>query len=186
MAVDLKRYRFTRADYHQMAQVGILKPRARVELIDGEIVEMSPIGRRHKASMDRVNDIFAPALKGVAIVRVQSSIVLDDYVEPEPDVVLLRFREDFYADSDETPDDILLVVEIADSSEAYDRQTKAQLYARHRIPELWVASLNRKEVFVYRDPTPDGYATTRVARRGETISPLAFPNLVVAVDAILG
>ena len=88
MAVELKRYRFSRADYHQMAKVGIIEPGARVELIDGDIVEMSPIGRRHKASVDRVNDVFAPRLHGAAIVRVQSSIVLGEYGEPEPDVVL--------------------------------------------------------------------------------------------------
>jgi len=186
MAVDLKRYRFTRADYHRMAQVGILKPRPRVELIDGEIVEMSPIGRRHKASVDRVARIFQLNVGDAAIVRVQSSIVLDDYGEPEPDVAVLRYRDDFYADADETPEDVLLIVEVADSSEAYDRLTKSRLYARYRIPELWVASLNRKQVFVYRDPTPEGYATIQVVGRGESISPLAFPDLQIAVDAILG
>ena len=186
MAVDLKRYRFTRTDYHRMAQVGILKPRPRVELIDGEIVEMSPIGRRHKASVDRVARIFHLNVSNTAIVRVQSSIVLDEYGEPEPDIALLRFRADFYAESDETPEDILLVVEVADSSDAYDRQMKSRLYARFRIPEMWVASLNRGQVFVYRDPTPEGYATIHVVGRGESVSPLAFPALTIAVDAILG
>jgi len=185
MAVDLKRYRFTRADYHRMAQVGILKPRPRVELIDGEIVEMSPIGRRHKATVDRTARILDRGVSDVAIVRVQSSIVLDEYGEPEPDVALLRFRQDFYAESDETPEDILLIVEVADSSDAYDRQVKAPLYARYRIPEVWIASLNRDQIFVYRDPTPDRYATVRVVGRGEAISPLTFPDLQVAVDAIL-
>ena len=186
MAVELKRYRFSRADYHQMAKVGIIEPGARVELIDGDIVEMSPIGRRHKASVDRVNDVFAPRLHGAAIVRVQSSIVLGEYGEPEPDVVLLRFRADFYAESDETPEDVLLIVEVADSSETYDRRTKGPLYARFGIPDYWIVDLNRDLVTVYRDPTPDGYATSRVLRRGESISPLAFPELTVAVDDILG
>src|SRR4051812_10451664 len=142
MAVDLKRYRFTRADYHHMARVGILKPRPRVELIDGEIVEMSPIGHRHMASVDRLNRIFVPAVGDAAIVRVQGSIALDDYGEPEPDLVLLRYRDDFYSTAPATAEAVLLVVEVADSSDAYDRQTKAPLYARYRIPELWVASLN--------------------------------------------
>jgi Uma2 family endonuclease len=177
MAVEPKRHRFSRADYHQMAKTGILKPDARVELIDGEIIEMSPIGRRHKASVDRVNNLFAPQLRGRAIVRVQSSIVLGDDGEPEPDVTLLRFRADFYAESDET---------IEDSSEGYDRRTKGPLYARYRIPDYWLADLNGDRVTVYRDPTPDGYATTRVYRRGESISPLAFPDLVVAVEDVLG
>jgi len=186
MAAELKRFRFSRADYHQMARVGIIKPRPRVELIDGDIVVMSPIGRRHKSSVDRVNDVFAPRLHGAAIVRVQSSIVLGEYGEPEPDLVLLRFRADFYAQSDEAPEDVLLIVEVADSSEAYDRRTKGPLYARFDIPDYWLADLNRDRVTVYRDPTPDGYATSRVYRRGESISPLAFPDLAVAVDDILG
>ena len=186
MAVDLQRFRFSRADYHQMAKVGILEPKARVELIDGEIIEMSPIGRRHKASVDRVNDLFAPRLHGAAIVRVQSSIVLGEYGEPEPDISLLRYRADFYAESDETIEDILLIVEVADSSEAYDRRTKGPLYARFGIPDYWLADLNRDIVTQYRDPTPNGYATSQVFRRGESMSPLAFPELTVAVDDILG
>ena len=186
MAVDLKRYRFTRTDYHRMAQTGILKPDVRVELIDGEIVEMSPIGRPHRASVDRLNRLFTRGLDDDVIVRVQSSIALGEYGEPEPDIVLLRYREDFYADSDEVPADILLIVEVADTSESYDRRTKGPLYARHGIPELWIADLNRAWITVYTDPTADGYGTTRVFRRGESLSPLACPTLTVAVDDVLG
>ena len=186
MAVELKRFRFSRTDYHHLANVGIIKPEARVELIDGEILEMSPIGRPHRSSVNRVNDVFAPRLHGVAIVQVQSSVALGEYGEPEPDVVLLRYRADFYKDSDETIEDILLIIEVADTSEAYDRRVKGPLYARFGIPEYWLVDLNRDLVMVYRDPTPDGYASSRVFRRGESISPLAFPDLTVAVDAILG
>jgi Uma2 family endonuclease len=186
MAVDPKRRRFTRAEYHQMAQTGILKPRPRVELIDGDIIEMSPIGRPHKSSVDRLLRRFDRNVGDDAIVRVQSSIVLDDYGEPEPDVTLLRYREDFYADSDEVPADILLVIEVAESSESYDRRTKAPLYARYGIPELWIVDLNRDRITCYLDPTAGGYATTRVFRRGESLSPLAFPDLTIGVDDILG
>jgi Uma2 family endonuclease len=186
MAVDPKRYRFTRADYHQMAQTGILKPDARVELIDGDIVEMSPIGRRHNSRVDWCNRTFIRRLADAAIVRVQGSIVLDDNGEPEPDLVLLRPRDDFYANADAMPSDVLLIVEVADTSESYDRRTKAPLYARHSLPELWIVDLNRDRITRYVDPTPDGYATTRVFRRGESLSPLAFPNLMIAVDDILG
>jgi Uma2 family endonuclease len=186
MAVDLKRMRFTRADYHRMAQVGIIKPGARVELIDGDVVEMSPIGRRHVVSVDRVNRLFSQGVGDAAIVRVQSPIVLGEYGEPEPDVTLLRFRADFYAESEETPEDVLLIVEVADTSEGYDRRTKAPLYARFGILELWIVDLNREWITVYTDPAPGGYATTRVFRRGESLSPLAFPDLTTAVDDILG
>jgi Uma2 family endonuclease len=186
MAVEPKRYRFTRADYHRMAQTGILKPDARVELIDGDIVEMNPIGRRHKASVDRLTRMLDRNVGDAAIVRVQSSIALGDYGEPEPDLVLLRFRADFYAESDEVPDDILLVVEVADTSESYDRRTKAPQFAQSGIPELWIVDLNRAWVTRYLDPTSDGYATTQVFRRGESLSPLAFPSLMIAVNDILG
>ena len=186
MAVDLKRYRFTRADYHRMAQTGILKPDVRVELIDGEIIEMNPIGRRHLSSVDRLNNFLAPRVAGAAIVRVQGSIVLGDNGEPEPDLVLLRFRDDFYATTPATEEAALLIVEIAETSEGYDRRTKGPLYARYGIPELWIVGLNRDWITRYLDPTPTGYGTTRVYRRGESLSPLAFPNLLIAIDDILG
>jgi Uma2 family endonuclease len=186
MAVELKRYRFTRADYHRMAQTGILAPDVRVELIDGEIIEMSPIGNRHLAAVDRLNRLFVPPLLGAAIVRIQGSIALGDNGEPEPDLVLLRHRDDFYATAPATEEAALLIVEVADTSEAYDRRTKGPLYARYGIPELWIVNLNRDWVTRHLDPTPGGYATTRVYRCGESLGPLAFPNVVVAIDDILG
>ena len=121
-----------------------------------------------------------------AIVRVQGSIALGNNGEPEPDIALLRFRADFYALSEATEEAVLLIVEVADSSEAYDRRTKAPLYARFGIPELWIADLNRDRITRHTDPGPDGYATTRVFRRGEALSPLAFPDLMIAVDDVLG
>ena len=186
MAVDLKRYRFTRADYHRMAQTGILKPDARVELIDGEIVEMSPIGSRHMAVVNRLNHLFVPRVLGAAIVQIQGSIALGDNGEPEPDLVLLRYRDDFYSTAPATEEAALLVVEVADTSERYDRRTKGPLYARYGVPELWIVDLNRDGVTRHLDPTPRGYGTSRVFRRGESLSPLAFPTLVLAVDDILG
>jgi Uma2 family endonuclease len=186
MAIQHTHYRFTRDEYHRMAQTGILPPEARVELINGEILEMSPVGRRHTASVDRLTDIFAPPLHGKAIVRVQSSIVLSEGQEPEPDISLLRYRADFYNDSHETPADILLIVEVADTSEGYDRRTKGPLYARYGIPELWIADVHRDRLTVYRDPTLDGYATAQVLSPGQSVSPLAFPDLDVAVRAIFG
>jgi Uma2 family endonuclease len=186
MAVDLKRYRFTRADYHRMAQTGILKPDVRVELIDGDIVEMNPIGRFHKAGVSRLDRIFQGHVGTDAIVQVQSSIVLGNHSEPEPDLVLLRYRDDFYSESDAEIDDMLLVVEVADTSESYDRRTKAPLYARFGIPELWIVDVNRAWITRYLDPTADGYGTTRVYRRGEALSPLAFPDLTIAVNDVLG
>lgn len=186
MAIQHTHYRFTSDEYHKMAQTGILPPDARVELINGEILEMSPIGRRHKGTVDRVTDIFVPQVHGKAIVRVQSSIVLTDGEEPEPDIAVLRYRDDFYTQSDETPADVLLIIEVADTSEGYDRLTKAPLYARYGIPELWIADVNLDRLTVYRDPTPHGYASTQILSPGQSINPLAFPNLNVPVSAIFG
>ena len=186
MAVQLTRRRFTRADYHKMAEVGILKEDDRVELIDGEIVEMNPIGRRHNSRVDRLAAIFFERLAARAIIRVQGSIVLDDNGEPEPDIALLRPRPDYYADADAGADAILLIVEVADTPEPYDRQTKGPLYARHGIPELWIVDLNRNLVTRYLDPTSEGFRTTRVYRRSESLSPLAFPDVLIPVAEILG
>ena len=186
MAVELNRYRFTRADYHRMAQTGILAPDARVELIDGEIIKTSPIGNRHKAAVNRLNHLFLPLSLGAAIVQIQSSIALGGNGEPEPDVALLRYRDDFYSTAPATEEAVLLLVEVAESSEEYDRRTKAPLYARYGIPELWIVNLNRDQLVVHRDPTPNGYATVQVLRRGESISPLAFPDLAIEVNSILG
>jgi Uma2 family endonuclease len=169
-----------------MAEVGILGPKDRVELIDGEIIEMSPIGHRHLACVDRLNRLFTRGVGDHAIVRIRGSIVLEDDGEPEPDVVLLRPRDDFYASAPAEADAVLLIVEVADSSESYDRLTKMPLYARHGIPESWLVDLNRDRISVSTGASPRGYTTTRVYRRGESIRPLAFPDLTVAVNDVLG
>ena len=186
MALQQPRWRFTVADYHRMAEAGILHEDDRVELIEGEIVQMSPIGSKHAGNVDRLAHFFLPRLQGRAIVRVQNPIQMGDYSEPEPDLVLLRPRDDFYTSAHPTPADVLLVIEVAETSAAYDRQDKAALYARGGIPEYWVADLGQASLIVYCDPTPDGYTTVRVLRRGEAIRPLAFPDLEVAVTDLLG
>jgi Uma2 family endonuclease len=169
-----------------MVEAGILHEDSPVELIEGEILEMSPIGKRHNGTVDRLTRIFVSNLGDAAIVRVQGTVGLAERVEPGPDVVLLRPQADFYVEVEATAEDVLLVVEVADSSEAYDRLTKAPMYARYGVPELWIVNLNRDQVVVYRDPKATGYATTQVYRRGDSISPLAFPDLVVPIVSILG
>jgi Uma2 family endonuclease len=186
MALPLTRRRFTVEDYYQMAAAGILAENDRVELIDGEIVEMSPIGSRHAACVTRTDSLFAHTLGRAVIVRVQNPVRLDERSEPEPDVALLRPREDFYESAHPTAADVLLVVEVADTSLEYDCQVKAPLYARHGIPELWVANPGERHLITHREPTPGGYATVRVARPGEVVRPVAFPDLEIAVADILG
>lgn len=186
MAVDLERYRFTVDDYHRMAEAGILGEDDRVELIEGEILQMSPIGGKHIGCVIRLTQVFRRIPETTAIISVQNPIRVGDNGEPQPDLVLLRPKGDYYASGAPTPPDILLVVEVADSSVEYDRQIKAPLYARSGIPEYWLVDVGREHVIVFREPIEDTYRTTQVFRRGEKLSPLAFPGLTLGLDEILG
>src|SRR5262245_1469120 len=142
MAVEVARARrlFTRQEYHRMGEVGILKPTDRVELIRGEIVEMSPIGRRHVAFVDNLTQLLVLGLAGCAIVSVQNPVVLADDTEPQPDLSIRRRRSVPYKDREAHADDALLLIEVADTSLRYDRSTKLRLYAEAAIPESWLVA----------------------------------------------
>jgi len=186
MAVWVSRRKFTVNEYHRMLESGILAEDDRVELIDGEIIEMAPIGSRHAACVRRLNNLFSRQVGDRAVVAVQDPVRLGEYSEPQPDITLLRPRADFYAGSHPGPGDIFLVVEVAETSAEYDRQVKVPLYARSGIREVWVVDLAVGAVEVYREPTPDGYRQARRLGRGETLSPEALPDINLAVDDILG
>jgi len=186
MVLEVGRRLFTTAEYHRMAEAGVLNEDDRLELIDGEILEMSPIGPRHAACVMRLTRVFSQKLGEQAIVSTQNPIQLSERSEPQPDLALLRPRTDFYASAHPTAGEVLLLVEVAETSVEYDRQVKVPLYARSGIPEVWLADLNQQRIVVHRDPTPAGFATVRVVRREETIRPAAFPDLTVAVADILG
>ena len=186
MSVQVLRRRFSVDEYYKMAHAGILNEDDRVELIEGEIVEMPPIGSYHAGDVDWLAQMFIRRLAGRAIVRGQNPIHLSVYSEPQPDITLLRPRADFYTTSHPTPEDILLVIEVADTSVAYDREIKAPLYSRAGIREYWVVSLVEQSIEVYRGPSPEGYRQVRVARRGERLAPEALPDLELSVDEILG
>jgi Uma2 family endonuclease len=186
MALATARHRFTIADYHRMVDAGILAEDDRVELIDGEIVDMAPIGREHQAGVDRLGERFFQGLAGQVIVRTQGSIRLAEHLEPQPDIVLLRRRDDFYKHADAGPDDVLLIVEIADTSLQHDRDVKVPLYASTGIPEVWLADLNGQRVIVYREPSPEGYRAVRTLQGAERLAPLAFPALVLTAGEVLG
>jgi Uma2 family endonuclease len=186
MAISTARHQFTVADYHRMAEAGILDEDARVELIEGEIVDMAPIGRRHQARVDQLAETFIRDLMDQVIVRIQGSVRLSEHSEPEPDLVLLRRQADFYEHADAGPEDVLLIVEIADRSLAHDRDVKVPLHARAGLPEVWLADLDGACITVYRGPTPEGYRSSQVLRAGEWLAPLAFPDQRLAVAAILG
>jgi Uma2 family endonuclease len=168
-----------------MVEAGLLREDDRVELIDGEVLEMTPIGRRHAAAVVRLTRVCHETIGRFAVISPQNPVVIDQYGEPQPDLMLLRPRVDDYAAAQPTAADVLLAVEVADSSLEYDRQVKLPIYARAEIPEVWIEDLVHDAVEVRRDPGPSGYRAVRVARRGETIRPLAFPDVEIAVDAVL-
>jgi Uma2 family endonuclease len=186
MTLEMTRKRFTTDEYEQMGRVGILHEDDRVELIEGEIIQMTAIGPKHAACVNRANMLFTDRFRDLAIVSVQNPVGLTQYSQPQPDVVLLRWQADFYDDSPAVPADVLLLVEVSDSSLQYDRDVKVPLYARVGILEVWLVDLEGAVVLVYRDPTPQGYRTTRTARRGEWITPVVFPGREIAVTALLG
>lgn len=185
MALELKRRRFTVDEYHQMAQAGILGEDDRLELIDGEIVEMTPIGARHASCVKRLADFFFRNFRDLAVVSVQDPIRLSERSELQPDLALLHQKPDFYASRLPMPADVFLLVEVASSSVDPDRKVKVPLYARSGILEVWLVDLEQQTITAYLDPTPDGYRTAQVFRRGESLTPSAFPDRPIAVSDIL-
>ena len=186
MAVGSTRRQFRVTDYHRMVDAGILGEDDRVELIAGEVVDMSPVGTRHAACVDRLNMALTRHAAGSAIVRVQSPIQLDDYSEPQPDIALLRVRDDFYMYSHPMPADVLLLIEVADSSTAYDRNTKLPLYAHAAIPEVWLVSVPDERIERYTQPMNGIYQMIQIVQRGQDLRSTALPNLTVAADSIFG
>lgn len=180
------RRRFTVEEYHQMGEAGILGPEDRTELIDGEVVLMPPIGDWHQETVDRATELFVLRFGDVARVRIQGPARLDPHNEPQPDVLLLRRKSGFYGAGHPGPEDVLLAIEVSDTTVRYDRQTKIPLYARLGVPETWQIERRRDTVTVFRNPSPDGYQDVRVLSRGDTIVPIAFPDREVAVVDLLG
>jgi Uma2 family endonuclease len=184
--VDVARRRFTREEYYRMAEVGILKPTDRVELIRGEIVEMSPQGYRHQAFIDNLIALLAPRLVSRARLSVQSGVALSDDTEPEPDLKVLRFRDDVpYKERGPWGEDVLLLIEVAVTSLRYDRTTKLRLYADAGIPEYWIIDCTAEAVEVHRRPAQGTYRdVTRVTGATSTIAPQAFPDVTLRLAEI--
>jgi Uma2 family endonuclease len=167
-----------------MGEVGILKSTDRVELIRGEIVEMSPIGRRHYAFVDNLVRLLILALGDRAFVSAQGPIALTDDSEPQPDVAVYRRRAVPYKDADRGPEDALLLIEVAETSLAYDRSTKLRLYAAAGIVEYWVVDCGAEAVEVHRAPHADGYHDVFRFAGAVTVSPQAFPDIVLSLTEI--
>ena len=184
-APPIERYRLTSAIFHEMVDKGILNEDDRLELIEGELVTMSPIGPEHMGVVNQVAQILIRQLEQRAIVSIQGPIALDEFSEPQPDLALLVQRDDFYKHSLPRPADVALVIEVADSSLAYDRTIKMPLYARAGIPEAWIVNLIDRWIEVYRDPSAAGYTTLLKILSGKSIAPQAFEDVVVVVDDLL-
>lgn len=175
-------HRWSVTDYYRMAASGVLTERDRVELIEGELIDMAPIGSRHAYAVTHMAGLFrAPA--GQFLVSVQNPVRLSGWSEPQPDIVLLRPGN--YADAHPGPDDVLLIVEVAESSLQYDRDVKLALYARYGIPEAWLVDVVRNTITLYRDPAPHGYRSMAQPRRDETIAPQQLPERVLEVAQLL-
>lgn len=186
MTVQITRRLFSVKEYDQMITAGVFHEDDRIELLGGEIVTMTPIGIGHAACVKRLNHFLSRQLGDRVIISVQDPIHLDQQSEPEPDIAVLQPRADFYAGGHPEPEDIFLLVEVADSSFAYDREIKMPHFARVGIPEVWLVSVENETITVYRQPSPSGYTFEQTLRRGDTLALLAFPDVVVTAVDILG
>jgi Uma2 family endonuclease len=183
MATDIERLRkFSAHEYHRMVKVGIFGDDERLELIEGEVVEMAPVGDPHGLCVSQVNKRLVMGVGDRALVWVHGPVRLGTASVPEPDLALLRPRS--YRGGGPTAEDVLLIVEVADTSLRYDQTTKLRLYASAGIPEYWIVSVEGEWIDVYRSPESDGYRERRRAASGAIVSPAAFPDVHVAVTDV--
>lgn len=179
-------WKFTVEDYHRLGESGILSEDERVELIEGEIVEMSPIGSLHAGCVKRIVGFFRRHLGEDVVLSVQDPLRLEENLEPQPDVMLLRPRDDYYARSHPSSSEVLLLIEVADASVVYDRTEKADLYAAHTVPEYWLVDLTKDVVLVHTLPSSLGYRSVEIKRREDAWISTLLPDLSVRGENLLG
>jgi Uma2 family endonuclease len=171
-------------DYHKMGEAGLFESGARIELIDGELFDMTPIGTQHASTVTRLTDILTDGLRGKAIISVQNPIVLGAQSEPQPDLAVLEKKKDYYASAHPRPGDILLLIEVADTTASRDREIKVPLYARHGIPEVWLIDLEQKRLEVYHGPKAGEYRHVDIYRK-EQVSPKGLPDVKIDLNELL-
>ncbi len=186
MSTPLRTHNFTVDEYHRMAEAGVFHEDDRVELIDGQVVEMTPIGPRHAGCVNRLTGLLSRLGGGGVTVSIQNPVILGERWEPQPDVTVLRHRADGYAARHPEPADILLVIEVADTSVEDDRSIKIPLYARAGVPEAWLVNLPSDRIEVYRNPAAGVYAAIKSVSRGETLTPLLLSDVRLSVADVLG
>lgn len=185
MAVQLPRRRFTVTEFIQLAERGILAEDDRVELIDGEIIEMAAIGFRHAGCVNRTSRVLIRLLGDSAVVAGQNPVVLGEFYMPQPDIAVLHPRADDYFHGHPTPADVFFLIEISDTTLSYDRKVKLPLYARAGIPEVWIVDLGSNRIERHAEPVDGSYRLVKRMRRGQAITSIALPALTVRVDQII-
>jgi Uma2 family endonuclease len=178
-------HRFSVMDYHRLAESGVLSPAARVELLDGRIIDMLPIGPFHAGLVKRLSRLFSLKAKVRWTVAIKDPVQLDDFSEPEPDLMLLKPAADDYTNRHPRPKDVFLLIEVADLTLEYDREIKLPAYGRAGIAEVWIVNLVYATIEIYREPHATGYASMIVLRSGEVAKPQAFPDVSVNVEELL-
>jgi len=179
----VRRHKLSVEDFHKLGEAGVLNAEARVELFNGELVDMAPIGDWHAGVVAALTELLVKQA-GQTTVWIQNPVRFTDDTELQPDVTLLRRREDFYRSATPTPSDVLLLIEVADTTLAYDRGPKLDLYSRHGILEVWIANLPDRQLEVFRDPSPEGYRARTQYGPGAFASPLVLPELSVEVATL--
>ena len=175
---------FTPEQYQLMDEAGVFAQGDRLELINGEIIQMSPIGRKHVACIIRLTKLMEQKLGDRAMVSAQNSVLLPNNSQPQPDLVILKYRDDYYENGLPTPEDILLIIEVADSSIDYDRDVKASLYAAAGIPEMWLFDVNQKLITGYSQPSPSGYKHIQHYEAGDALAMVAFADVTFRWDEL--
>ena len=176
---------FSVEDWHKMGNMGLFAQNTRLELIEGEIIDMGPIGSLHAGQVNRLNYLFNRQIADSAIISVQNPVTLGDSSEPQPDLMVLRPDPHFYSEKHPTPQDVLLLIEVSDSTLTYDRNVKKPLYARYGIVEYWVVNLKNDCIEVYLNPQAQDYTLIHIMRRGKVIIPSQLPHISIGVSDVL-
>jgi Uma2 family endonuclease len=176
-------HRWSVAEYHQMAQSGLLAETDRVELIEGELIDMAPIGCKHAFLVDRLAELLSGGPRASYMVRVQNPVLLGELNEPQPDIVLVRRNN--YADRHPEPTDIFLIIEVSDTTLQYDRDVKLSLYARHAVPEVWLLDVKAGELTVYREPADGQFRLIRKPAAAEIVSPMLVPDVAIRLTELI-
>jgi Uma2 family endonuclease len=180
------RYKISVEDYQKLGEAGVLGEDSRVELIEGELIQMTPIGARHAGTVSRLHDLLYEQIRDLALVWQQNPVTLPPGSEPQPDLMLLKHRADHYVDALPTAADVLLIIEVSDTSLEYDRGEKLRLYGSHGIGEYWIVDLPAQRFEVYRQPVAAGYASRLELGASDNVSPLAFSNVRISVASVFG